>query len=127
MQSAQGRVGATGCGCVGGPRLLPICLDLRLRSQQEEETQRERQRDENKARTQERERGCKTCTLNISSRRCGTGGGWGPAAEWPVAKVMATRAPLRCFSQAGLRAMKQGPITAVSSRTHTYIEQGDTH
>lgn len=44
MQSAQGRVGATGWGCVGGPRLLPICLDLRLRSQPEEETQKARRK-----------------------------------------------------------------------------------
>lgn len=98
-------------GCVGGPRLVPMCLDLRLRSQQEEETQKARQGDQNKACAQEREieRGCKTCTLNIWSRRCGTGGGWGPAAEWPVAKVMATRAPLRRFSQAGLRGDEAGP------------------
>ncbi len=91
---------------------------------------REREREE-RERERESERGCsgcKTCTLNISSRRCGMDRGWGPAAEWPVAKVMATEprwdASVR---QAGTQAMKQGPITAVSSRTHTYIEQGNTH
>jgi len=38
-QEMRGEAGES--GCVGGPRLVPMCLDLRLRSQQEEETQKE--------------------------------------------------------------------------------------